>query len=349
MQSPLTVSRSMISDLLGLVSLIQNIYRTPRKCYCKLGYFGKYCKQESAFKEKLKSFDSYKSVELSDSMSFYWKILESSNTIEMVVKSTSKTWIAIGWRPSSLDKSCKQFWGHTKNRVPKTVPRFKRQADSDVNKKFAPRGDFHDMDCTDIVIGVAKGDLGRVVDSYTRDRSTPLPDELYGGENDLQAALAYQDTEGTVMVFRKPLTATHPSDHSIEEGLMHIIWATGQREGQYSHAPRSGLENGNPSIPDFYKEDEIKYHGKKNRGDRQLDLIKKEEVTDCSFKYPEGCKDDCQYTAQWRTEEDGVAFKVTSSNLDKWTGVGFSDNSLMVVLPILILYQLYCFFLTAKN
>ena len=30
------------------------------------------------------------------------------------------------------------------------------------------------MDCTDIVIGFAKGSLGRVVDSYTRDRLTIL-------------------------------------------------------------------------------------------------------------------------------------------------------------------------------
>ena len=37
-------------------------------------------------------------------------------------------------------------------------------------KDYAPKGDFHGMDCTDIVVGFAKGDLGRVVDSYTRDR-----------------------------------------------------------------------------------------------------------------------------------------------------------------------------------
>jgi hypothetical protein len=317
--------------LLSLV-LICIILRSPKKCYCNLGYFGKYCEQESSVREKLSSFSSYKSVDLSDSMTLYWKILETSNEIEMVAKSTSKTWIAIGWRPNGINKACKQFWGMDKSRIPKTVPRFKRQAEVDKNKKFAPKGEFHDMDCTDIVIGVAKGDLGRVVDSYTRDRSTPLPDELYGGASDLQAALAYEDEEGTVMVFRKPLTANHPSDHSIEEGLMHVIWAVGQKQGMYSHAPRSGIENGNPSIPDFYKEDEIKYHGKKNRGARQLNLMEKKAEEKCSFRYPEGCGEDCQYTAQWSTEEDGVAFEVTSSDLERWTGIGFSDNSFMVRL-----------------
>jgi hypothetical protein len=27
------------------------------------------------------------------------------------------------------------------------------------------------MDCTDIVVGMARGDMSRVIDSYTRDRS----------------------------------------------------------------------------------------------------------------------------------------------------------------------------------
>ena len=79
-----------------------------------------------------------------------------------------------------------------------------------------------------------------------------------------------------MMVFRKTLTSNHPSDHDIEGGLMHIIWAVGQKQGKYSLAPRSGIENGKPSIPDFYKEDEIKYHGKVNRGARQLNLMEKE-------------------------------------------------------------------------
>ena len=65
------------------------------------------------------------------------------------------------------------------------------------------QGDFHAMDCTDIVIGMGReGGLGRVVDSFTRDRSTPLPDEAYGGQQDLTAALAYQDNGQTTLVFR---------------------------------------------------------------------------------------------------------------------------------------------------
>ena len=42
--------------------------------------------------------------------------------------------------------------------------------------------------------------------------------------------------------------------------------------GSYSHSPRSGLERGMPSIEDFYRDDELKYHGKKNRGVMTIDF-----------------------------------------------------------------------------
>ena len=55
---------------------------------------------------------------------------------------------------------------------------------------------------------------------------------------------------------------------------MHFIWAVGQEQGAYSHSPRSGLERaGNsPSVEDFYRDDELKYHGKENRGVDTVDL-----------------------------------------------------------------------------
>jgi hypothetical protein len=42
--------------------------------------------------------------------------------------------------------------------------------------------------------------------------------------------------------------------------------------GMLSHAPTSGLESGMAGMPHFYKEDELKYHGKVNRGIRQVNL-----------------------------------------------------------------------------
>ena len=46
---------------------------------------------------------------------------------------------------------------------------------------------------------------------------------------------------------------------------MHLIWALGQEQDEYVHVPKSGLETEDHSVPDFYKPDELKYHGKENR------------------------------------------------------------------------------------
>ena len=113
--------------------------------------------------------------------------------------------------------------------------------------KYVPKGALHAMDCTDIVIGYARGDLSRVVDSYTRDRSTPQNDEFWGGESDIVDSLGYEDGEGTTIVFRKPVEANHPSDHNIVDNDMHVIWARGQEEGMLScwlTAPKSITDGG---------------------------------------------------------------------------------------------------------
>lgn len=117
------------------------------------------------------------------------------------------------------------------------------------------------MDCTDIVIGSARGTASRIADYYTRDRSTPRMDSFWGGKNDLTAALGWEKDGITTIVFRKKLKATEMSDHSIEEDLMHVIWAQGQEPGKYVHSPPSGVEKDSASVKEFYKEDELKYHG----------------------------------------------------------------------------------------
>lgn len=42
---------------------------------------------------------------------------------------------------------------------------------------------------------------------------------------------------------------------------MHVIWAKGQESGRYKHFPKSGLEKDRASVAEFYKPDELKYHG----------------------------------------------------------------------------------------
>ena len=53
---------------------------------------------------------------------------------------------------------------------------------------------------------------------------------------------------------------------------MHVIWARGQRADTYYHRPTAGVDNPNLNISDtnYYKRDELKYHGQysanNNRG-----------------------------------------------------------------------------------
>lgn len=117
------------------------------------------------------------------------------------------------------------------------------------------------MDCTDIIIGSARDTASRIGDYYTRDRSTPRTDNFWGGKNDLTAAMGFEKNGVTTILFRRKLEAVDPSDHTIEEDLMHVIWAQGQEMGKYIHVPKSGIEASPASVKDFYKPDELKYHG----------------------------------------------------------------------------------------
>ena len=52
-----------------------------------------------------------------------------------------------------------------------------------------------------------------------------------------------------------------------------MIWSHGQPQGGYQHSPRSGLEKGEPGVRDFYRDDELKYHGRASyRGKFLLDF-----------------------------------------------------------------------------
>ena len=42
---------------------------------------------------------------------------------------------------------------------------------------------------------------------------------------------------------------------------MHVIWARGQEYGEEIHRPASGLERNEFRTENFYRRDELKYHG----------------------------------------------------------------------------------------
>ena len=64
---------------------------------------------------------------------------------------------------------------------------------------------LHPMDCTDIIIGMARGKLFRVFDYFTRDRGQPWRDDFYNGEESLTAAVGMEEDGYTYIKWRRPL------------------------------------------------------------------------------------------------------------------------------------------------
>lgn len=79
---------------------------------------------------------------------------------------------------------------------------------------------------------------------------------------------------------RFPFIGTEPTDHSIEQDAMHVIWAVGQDVKHYKHFPKSGLERDDASTKDFYRADELKYHGHGDqRGVTTINFFGKATIT----------------------------------------------------------------------
>lgn len=215
---------------------------------------------------------------------------------------------------------------------------------------YAPKHDFNPMDCTDIVIGTARNQTSRVLDYYTRDRSTPHPDNFWGGVNDLTATAGFEENGVTTIIFRRKLKSTDIADHSIVNDLMHVIWARGQEPTELVHVPLSALEQDYKLVGDFYQPDELKYHGSlMQRGYTQINFFDEPKAADTNqstpssllnndcegyWKHPRTCNPElfnCEYYASWQTigRGDEMHFKIQTTNTKTWTGIGFSNDEKM--------------------
>jgi hypothetical protein len=65
------------------------------------------------------------------------------------------------------------------------------------------------------------------------------------------------------------------TDYNITDNFMHVIWAQGQDAGNYVHRPQTGVDVvSTASDPNFYKPDELKYHGHNDhRGVRTMNFF----------------------------------------------------------------------------
>ena len=70
-----------------------------------------------------------------------------------------------------------------------------------------------------------------------------------------------------------------PCSQALVPGLMHIVWAVGQEPGPYSDQSLDlrdlyqDPDKTSPFVPEYFKEDELKYHGRVNRGFKEMKLM----------------------------------------------------------------------------
>ena len=95
------------------------------------------------------------------------------------------------------------------------------------------RRQLHPMDCQDIIIGKARGDLSNVGDYYTRDQSTPKRDEFYGGKNDLKAAIGWEQSGKTTIMFQKPINSDDAHTDNGFKSDITLIWAYGEPDDSF--------------------------------------------------------------------------------------------------------------------
>ncbi|EDV20018.1 uncharacterized protein TRIADDRAFT_61434 [Trichoplax adhaerens] len=188
----------------------------------------------------------------------------------------------------------------------------------------------HAMDCTDMVIGSARGNMFRLFDYYSRDRSTPRMDSYFGGEDSITAAVGSESNGYTTLRWRKQLTAEGTTDHTIQDEVLDVIYAYGQKY-PYSHQFPSGLHNSH-RLTNYYNDDELKYHGYQNRGRKSLNFFgdSKLVTNTCSGSWKTGCTgNSCSNNLQWNIYNDGTVHFTMSAVTDKWIGLGISNDHKM--------------------
>ena len=155
---------------------------------------------------------NYEKVATGGTVDFYWRLVNDDAEVEgVIVGRNTRSYVAVGWRPSGTPSSCKKFPDDLHN----------------------GRGRIHPMDCMDVIVGAVHSDSSsyRVGDYYTRDRSTPQPDSFYGGASDLTAAFGWYENGATHIMFRKRASKADGTkaygDHDFA-GTMDFIWAHGR-------------------------------------------------------------------------------------------------------------------------
>ncbi|VDK17311.1 unnamed protein product [Anisakis simplex] len=276
-----------------------------KTCFCSFGFFGRNCDRTFDWKpdhDECFNYDypinktrfskyglfneqCFKMTSVNEDDRIYSRVV--ADEVEIIVDYIGTTWVGVGWRPVDIDPSCRLFpdLEHLRRR---RNPAESVSSDEDEplqpvqapkkpeNNGFLERelqAPLHPMDCTDVIIGSVVDGRSRINDMYTRDRSTPIIDTLLDGEESFSAAYGIEQDGRTIIMFRRSIAEIEPSDHPLGPGELFVIYAKGQTSESFSHYPKSALETGNYSDHDFYKIDQLRYHGSKNRGVKRIEFV----------------------------------------------------------------------------
>uniref|UniRef100_A0A914Z9V0 DOMON domain-containing protein n=1 Tax=Panagrolaimus superbus TaxID=310955 RepID=A0A914Z9V0_9BILA len=180
---------------------------------------------------------------------FVYSRLIGTNEIEIILDFNTTGWLSIGWRPLSQDLSCRLYPS-----IGLPPGRSFQQADFTQTGFFqsALQAPLHPMDCTDVMVASVINGRSRIQDMYTRDRSTPLPDTLIDGKYSFNAAYGIERDGRTVVMFRRNIQKYEQSDHPLGPGKIHGIWSKSRETS----------------------EDELRWHGPKNRGSTVFNFVR---------------------------------------------------------------------------
>ncbi|CAD5226256.1 unnamed protein product [Bursaphelenchus xylophilus] len=269
--------------------IANGIFPNKKSCFCQYGWHGKDCRDRSGplfiddtcfnynetvdttdFKYNMYNPKCYKEHQLTKDDLLYSRVLKDE--LEVILDFKTESYVALGWRPTNIPRSCRLF--------PNLDNKKEESSQTAGYAKSALDASLHGMDCTDIIMAsVVHGDFLHIEDMYTRDRSTPISDNILDGEQSLTTAYGIQRNERTIVMFRRGIREIEPSDHPLGPGEMHFIHAKGQQQGSYKHFTPSALEKNNVSVKDFYKDDQWRYHGSENRGVHRIELVSPNEMT----------------------------------------------------------------------
>ncbi|EDV20019.1 uncharacterized protein TRIADDRAFT_61435 [Trichoplax adhaerens] len=312
------------------LTINQDYYYPLKQCYCSPGYYGYRCSQTSSLTVAMPSdLTSYFYFRLDKNSEMWYKMLSASNEIEVIHKTRSITWVGLGWRPQGLMESC-QFYpaGAAPGLAfgPPGSPGESNQAESDAKKTPVK----HSMACTDMVIGSVRGNTVRIFDYYSRDRGTPRKDSYYGGIDSITSAVGSEVNGVTTLRWRKKLAADGPTDHTIIDAPLDIIYAYGQKV-PFTHEKPSGIINTTRETT-FYGDDELKYHGFEHRGRRSLNFFSDNRLNaaTCGGSWTSNCAGNtCSQTLAWNVYNDGTVHFTMSAKTDKWLALGISNDAKM--------------------